>query len=99
MKIRIKKHTWVRKRNIFGKPVEIETYYTLDKCILGFIPIGKYHFHYRTCREMLQDLQKDRPYLTIFFSVGKNGTQFDTLEDATFVRRRIYSYPNTFIKN
>ena len=101
MRIRIKKHTRVRKRNIFGKPVEIETYYTLDKCILGFIPIGEYHFYYCNNNAMLQDLQRMEPsYLApIYFSVCKNGTRFNTLEDAVFVRRRIYSYPNIFINN
>lgn len=59
MKIRIKKHTKIRKRNIFGKPVEIETYYTLDKCILGFIPVGEYNFSYCSYSTMLQDLQKN----------------------------------------
>lgn len=98
MKIRIKKHTRVRKRNIFGKPVEVETYYTLDKCILGFIPVGEYNFSYCSYSTMLQDLQKMKPHLTIFFSIYKSGTRFDTLEDAKFVRRRIYNYPNAFIK-
>lgn len=98
MRIRIKKHTRVRKRNIFGKPVEVETYYTLDKCILGFISVGEYNFWY-SYNAMLQDLQKMRPHLTIAFDVYKNGTHFDTLEDAMFVRRRIYSYPDIFIKS
>lgn len=98
MKIRIKKHMRVRKRNIFGKPVEIETYYTLDKCILGFIPVGKYNFSYCSYSTMLQDLQKMKPHLTIFFNIYKSGTRFDTLEDAIFVRRRIYNYPDIFIK-
>ena len=97
MRIRIKKHTKIRKRNIFGKPVEVETYYTLTKNILGFIPIGEYGFHY--CRHnMLLDLQRMEPHLApIYFSVYKNGTHFDTLEDAMFVRRRIYNYPDIFI--
>jgi hypothetical protein len=97
MKIRIKKHTHIRRRNIFGKPVEVETYYTLTKNILGFIPIGEYQFH--CCRStMLQDLQRMKPYLEpVYFSVNKNGTHFNTLEDAIFIRRRIYSYPDIFI--
>lgn len=99
MKIRIRKHTKVRKRNIFGKPVEIETYYTLDKYVLGFIPVGEYCFHYCCLRVMLQNLQIMEPLPSIFFSVYKNGTHFDTLEDAKFVRRRIYNYPDIFIKN
>ena len=99
MKIRIKKHTGIRKRNIFGKPVEIETYYTLDKCVLGFMPIGEYYFHYCNLRTMLKELQENKFY-TIFVSVYKNsGTHFDTLEDAIFVRRCIYKYPDKFIKN
>lgn len=101
MKIRIKKHTKVRKRNIFGKPVEIETYYTLNKCILGFIPVGEYYFHYCNLRTMLQDLQRMGPsYLApIFVSVYKNETHFDILEDAIFVRRCIYNHSDIFIKN
>lgn len=100
MKIRIKKHTKVRKNNIFGKPVEIETYYTLNKYILGFIPVGEYYFHYCCLRTMLQDLERMNSYLVpIYVSVYKNGTHFDTLEDAIFVRRRIYNHPDIFIKN
>lgn len=96
MKFKITKHEEIKSTNIFGKPADIEVYYTIDRVILWL-------FHFS-----LEFRRSDRgigmfPILegTIYvrYRPSDYATRFTFKEDAEAVLKDICNNPNKYIRS
>ena len=95
MKFKILKHKEVRNTNIFGKPVDVDVYYTIDRVILGI-----FHFSLEFSRSDrgigMIPIPKDS--VTVRYKPSRFATQFSFKEDAEAVVNDIYNNPNKYIR-
>lgn len=95
MKFKISKHKEVRNTNIFGKPVDVDVYYTIDRVILGI-----FHFSLEFSRSdngigvmPISDVR-----MMVRYKPSRFATQFSLKEEAEAVLSDMYKNPNKYIR-
>lgn len=95
MKFKISKHKEVRNTNIFGKPVDVDVYYTIDNVILGI-----FHFSLEFSRSDngigIFPITKNTIYVRC--KPSDYATHFTFKEDAEAVLNDMYKNPNKYIR-
>lgn len=96
MKFKITKHEEIKSTNIFGKPVDIDVYYTIDRVILGI-----FHFSLEFSRSDrgigMIPIPKDS--VKVRYKPSRFATQFSFKEDAEAVLKDICNNPNKYIRS
>ena len=96
MKFKITKHREVKTTNIFGKPADINEYYTIDRVILWL-----FHFslEFRRSDNVIGMLPITKNVIYVRYRPSDYATQFTFKEDAEAVLNDIYSNPNKYIRS
>ena len=96
MKFKVTKHKEVKTTNIFGKPADIEVYYTIDRVILWL-----FHFslEFRRSDRGIGMFPIPKETIYIRYRPSDYATQFTFKEDAEAVLNDIYSEPNKYIRS
>lgn len=95
MKFKISKHKEIRNTNIFGKPVDVDIYYTIDRVILG---IFHFSLEFRRSDNGIGMMPISDVRMMVRYKPSRFATQFTFKEDAEAVLSDMYKNPNKYIR-
>ena len=96
MKFKITKHREVKTTNIFGKPADINEYYTIDRVVLWLFHLS---LEFRRSDNGIGMIPISDVRMMVRYKPSRFATQFSFKEDAEAVLNDIYSNPNKYIRS
>lgn len=96
MKFKVTKHEEIKSTNIFGKPADIDVYYTIDRVILG---VFHFSLEFRRSDNIIGMFPITENTIYVRYRPSDDwATHFISKEDAEAVLNDIYKNPNKYIR-